>query len=146
MRRSLSLARFGAAVLALLPFAVLAPLGAGCSSGYGCAAVEEYAVEVEVRDAATGEPAADGATGTLRDGGYTETMRVGGWLYAPDVPAGTGVGTTLVGAMERPGTYTVRIEKPGYEPWERRGVRVTSDVCGVNVVQLRADLRRASGG
>ena len=111
---------------------------AGCGgSGHGCAAVVRYAVEASVRDAETGEPIAEGATGTLTDGDFSETMRVAGW-------AGGGDGRTLVlgGATERSGTYTVRIERPGYAGWEARNLRVGRGPCNVNTRQLDVRLQR----
>jgi hypothetical protein len=123
------------AFLAVVPF-----LG-GCSSGYGCAAFIDRAIEVTVIDAETKAPAVEGAVGTIRDGDYTETLRVSGWTYARGGPE-QGTPLWLGGALGRPGTYTVRVEKDGYEPWEVRGVRVRQDACQLNGGRLEAELKR----
>ena len=46
----------------------------------------------------------------------------------------------LVGAWERPGTYTVTVDKPGFETWVRTGVRVEAGECHVVPVRLEATL------
>jgi hypothetical protein len=94
------------------------------------------AINVEVRDALTGEPAASGAVGTLRDGTFSETLREMGWTAEGQV-------LSLGGAEERPGRYTVRIEKEGYEAWERTNVHARGNTCGVVTVRLQAELVRA---
>ena len=92
--RSLTLA-----LLALLP--ALGQCGAlvDCDTGIAPAVV------VEVRDANTGEPAAAGSLGTVRDGSYTDSL----YQYR----SAGGVPLALAGPDERPGTYTVTIEKVG---------------------------------
>jgi hypothetical protein len=44
------------------------------------------------------------------------------------------------GAYERPGTYSVRVERNGYRPWDTTRVRVHADRCGASPVQLVARL------
>lgn len=100
-----------------------------------CTAETEPAIEVEVTDSATGEPAAGGATGVLVDGAYSDSLRVIG-LDAD------GEGLLLGGAFERPGTYDVRVEKGGYQVWTREGVRVRGGDCGPRTVRLTARLER----
>lgn len=46
----------------------------------------------------------------------------------------------LIGAWERPGTYTVTIDKPGFETWVRDDVRVQAGECHVVPVRLEAGL------
>ena len=48
----------------------------------------------------------------------------------------------LTGAPERPGTYDLLVEAPGYAPWARSDVRVTADHCHVRPVSLLARLQR----
>jgi hypothetical protein len=127
----------------LLALMAVSPFLAGCGSmnaGYGCAGVLLPGIEVTVVDARTGAYAAEGAVGAIDDGAYSETLRVWGHIASPSVPVQL-VATTLAGADERPGTYAIRIEKPGYSPWERSGVRVTKGLCNVNTVRLRAELQ-----
>lgn len=96
--------------LALVAFLLL-PAG-GCA-GITCTDVGGYAVQVEVRDAATRAPATEGAVLTVTDGAYVDSMRGG--------PGGPPV---LAAAPERPGTYLVEVRRAGYAPWARSGVRV----------------------
>lgn len=118
----------------------MSPLG-GWGSGHGCSGGVYPAIEVHVTDAQTGAPAAEGAIGTLRDGDYTESLRVHSGTYVEDSPSSS-IPLSLGGAVGRPGTYTVRVEKDGYEPWEATGVRVRQDVCQLSGGQLEARLER----
>jgi hypothetical protein len=135
--------RFGHVSIALfvLPFLVLP---AGCSGlGYGCAASVSPAIIVVIKDAETGAPAAEGAVGTIRDGTYAETLQVY-VTTSPTPPETIGTPLSLSGGVGRPGTYTVRVEKPGYQAWERMGVRARPAQCGVvSTVNLVADLQKS---
>lgn len=114
----------------LLPTLVLA----GCDFGNPiCPAVAEPAVIVEVRSAATGAPEAKNASGVLVDGTYTDSLRV-------TEETGEGIPLALAGGFERAGTYTVRIEKPGFEAWVRDGVEVDEGECGPKTERLTARL------
>ena len=76
--------------------------------------------------------------GTIREEGYVASLRVQGW--ARDA-AGVIVGTILKAGWERPGTYTVTVEAPGYHTWVRRGVVVVRDSDGeLQTVHLSAHL------
>lgn len=44
------------------------------------------------------------------------------------------------GAMERAGTYHVRVEHPGFAPWTRSGVAVNEGECSVNTQEQTARL------
>jgi hypothetical protein len=90
-----------------------------------CPDVISRAIEVEVRDAATGQAAAGDAVGIAREGTFTETLEVVGWT---SYPLFTETALVLGGVRERPGLYSVRVEKVGYEPWERTGVRAEEGV------------------
>lgn len=91
---------------------------------------------MEVRSARTGAPEADRALGVLRDGDYVDTMHVSG-------VTSDGTPLSLEGAMERPGTYDVRIEKDGFRPWTRENVTVESGDCGPRTRRLTAELTSA---
>lgn len=123
--------------IALLACGVLLPATlAGCDvldPGI-CTTDVQPAIVVQVRDAATQAPAASGATGVVRDGSFTDPMQ----------PLDLGENALeLRGALERPGTYTVTIDKPGYRQWEQQGVRVRDGSCHVRTVTLQASLVRA---
>jgi hypothetical protein len=100
-----------------------------------CTASSEPAVVVWVYDAETGSPAAHGATGWVREGAYTDTLTP--YHFASGNPESL---LSLRGADERPGTYEVRVEKAGYEPWTRTGVRARPGTCHVQTVDVDAHL------
>lgn len=80
-------------------------------------------VQVEVRSATTGAALALGSTGVVQDGAYTDSLRA----FALH-------GDTLVSlgaAPNRPGTYDVTIEHPGYVAWQEAAVQVAANACGV---------------
>jgi hypothetical protein len=114
------------ALLALLPFLGQCGVLVDCDTGIAPAVV------VEVLDANTGEPAAAGALGTVRDGSYMDSL----YQYR----SAGGVPLALAGADERPRTYTVTIEKVGYETWAVTGVRVEDSNCHVETAFLSAEL------
>ncbi len=113
---------------------MLSTAACGDSAGAVCPPVETLAVEVEVRDAQTEEFRADSARGVAQDGTYTDSLMIVRYDGADMVPAALG------GAYGRPGTYTLRIERPGYQPWDTAGVRVIAGECGPITVHLLARL------
>lgn len=91
-------------------------------------------IVVEVRDAATGAPAAVGATGSIRSGSFVSELTLP-WPNE-DLELYSSGG---------PGIYDVIVQKPGYRDWIRNDVRVTGGRCGVEKsVVLRANLERTS--
>jgi hypothetical protein len=118
----------------------IAVLGAlsGCLAVQGtidCTCEYVYGINVLIRDAHTDEPLASGATVTIRDFKYVEELKI---MPSPvdSKPL------CAYGAGERPGTYSITIEKPGYKKWERSGVAVTADECHVKRVTVNAYLER----
>lgn len=111
---------------------------AACGDGLEpvCLPVERLAVEV--RDAQTEEFRADSARGVAQDGTYTDSLLIVRYHGADIVPAALG------GAYGRPGTYTLRVERAGYRPWDTVGVHVQADRCGPITVQVVARLSPAS--
>ena len=93
-----------------------------------CTAQFVFGLTVTVVDQSTGDPIADEATMTLRAGSYEEIV-TDSWD-----------GSTLSGAGERPGTYTITIEHPGYTTWTRTGIEITADDCHVIPVLITAEL------
>jgi len=102
--------------------------GGGPSEPIVCTDQFVYGLTVAVRDQVTTLPKADDATLTLREGAYEEIV-TDSWD-----------GTTLSGAGERAGTYSVTVEHAGYESWTRAGVEITADECHVIPVSLTAEL------
>ena len=109
--------------------------GCGSSSdGFGCTANIDNGIVVTVTDARTHAPIATGAAGTILDGSYTEMLR-------PFSMDSSGNVLSLAGAPERAGTYTVRITRVGYLPFEKQNVVVTRNACHVNTVAVMAELQ-----
>jgi hypothetical protein len=123
--------------IALLACGVLLPsILSGCdiTDPGVCTTDVQPAIIVQVRDAATQAPIASGATGAVRDGSFTASLR----------PLDVGENALeLAGAEERPGTYTVTVDKPGYQQWEQERVRVRDARCHVRTVTLQANLVQA---
>lgn len=112
-----------------LAVAALAGCGEDSTGPIACTEEFRYGITIEVRDGATGEPAAVGAEGTLTEGAYVEELMV----FGDD---------TMAGAGERAGTYDALITKVGYEDWSASRVTVTADECHVRPVALQANLVR----
>lgn len=97
-----------------------------------CAAYVAPAVAVEVRDSNTGLPIAEGARGAAHDGTYIDSLR-------PFQSSG-GALLSLQAAPERPGTYSIEVQRTGYQDWTVSGVQAKSGQCGVQTTTVRADL------
>jgi hypothetical protein len=136
-RRSMPLTRS----LAQAALSLLALAATGCDltdSERICTDHIEPGLHVPVQDSLTGAPAASGARLIARDGTYADTA---------SFPAGRADldGQVLYAADERPGVYSVTVEKDGYLTWERTGIVVVMDDydCHVVPVHLVARLQRA---
>lgn len=105
---------------------LLAAQGCGMTEPIACTAEFVYGISVQVRDSVSGAPVTEDLEGQLTAPRYAETMEA--W------------GNVLVGAGERPGTYTVVVAATGYEEWRREGVRVEAGRCHVTPVSMDADL------
>jgi hypothetical protein len=123
----------------MLPAVVLA-LAAACGNDLepACLPVVRAAVEVEVRDAATEELRADLARGIVQDGAFADSLQIVRYDGPHGAPSALGA------AWERPGTYSIRIEREGYQPWDTSGVHVQADQCGASPVEFVARLSPAS--
>lgn len=95
-----------------------------------CTAEAYAAIALEVRDSVTNAHVGGGSLIVASDGSYADT-------------ASTSINRAIYGlAYERAGTYTVSVQKPGYQPWSRAGVQVTRGECHVNTVSLVARLQQ----
>lgn len=83
---------------------------------------------IQVQDASTGQSGSEGAGGSITEGSFTSPLV----RYDADrlAPLATG----------RPGTYTVVVQKPGFQTWTRTGIQVDADACGTETVHLEAFL------
>lgn len=121
------------------PLCVVALLSLGLLTGcppFGpeaCPLSIEPAVTVAVVDATTGASRNAGARGAVHDGPFVDSLRIVRW-------AGDGTALLLGAADARPGTYTVTVTHPGYQPWTQAGVRTRSDGCAARAPELRAAL------
>jgi hypothetical protein len=95
------------------------------------------AVAVYVKDSLTRAGVASGASLVVREGSYKDSVSF------PNSTPGLD-NSALIAAGERSGTYQVTVLKPGYAAWLQSNVRVTSNECHVNTVNLTALLQPAS--
>jgi hypothetical protein len=86
------------------------PLGTGCADDVTCPAWSFPAVLVRLESATSAAPII-GAVGEVREGGYSDSL-----FDAQD--------GSYTAAYDRAGTYTVRLERQGYSPWDTAGVTV----------------------
>jgi hypothetical protein len=98
---------------------------------------------VSVYDADTSAPAGRGARGWLelpsQPGVILENLRQ--FPSDPDAPEAN---LRLVGAWERPGIYTVIVQKEGFQQWSASRVVVHDEGCHVEGVRLHAFLVKSS--
>ena len=102
---------------------------AACTDPGACTLSIEPAITVRAVDRGTGQNVADGARGTVSDGAYVDSLRPAAIDAAQRV-------VLLRAADERPGTYDVFLERPGYQSVSFRAAEVTRDECHVNTVAL----------
>src|SRR5688572_28112392 len=117
----------------ILRVLLLALVFAANGCGQACDAILKAGIVLTIVDAATGNPIEE-ATVIATEGSYSETVTL------PSSPPAPG---HAVLANERPGTYRVEVQAPGYLPWVMQGVRVSRDECHVETVQLTARLTKA---
>lgn len=106
----------------------------GCGQNkFLCLDVPSVGIVVEARDAITGLNVTDSVRGVVEEGEYVDSLR----------PYSTSEGMVVkVGAAaNRPGVYSIRIERPGYQLWIRSSVRVSATAtCGVVAAEVVAML------
>jgi len=98
-----------------------------------CTMEAEAGILVTVVDATNETSLTTYAEATITDGSYLEEV---GSPSDPTV-------TKLMGAVERPGTYTVTVSSQGYQDWTATDVEVKSGTCHVETVELTAELQPA---
>ena len=120
--------RFAALGLSLLLVAGCPFLAFGPHGGIICTEIFVYGLNVTVTD--VNDNAITGATLTLTAGDYTETME--------EFDAGT-----FVGAGERAGTYTLRVEADGFVTQTITDIVIDADEC--HVIPVARDVKLTSG-
>lgn len=116
-------------VVTLLVFAQCLTVWACDTSLVACPAIAVAGLDVGVTGASSSQPICD-ATVAAVEGSHSERL-------AP-------LGCRYQGAYERPGTYTVRAERPGFAPLELSGVRVvmgTGECPHVQTVTVQLSLK-----
>lgn len=113
---------------------VLATLtGAGCDFLSGpvvCTTEARPAINVEIRDSVTNTSIVGDGRVIVADGSFADTVL-------------TATGFDVVGlAHERPGNYTVTVDRTGYQTWTRPGIQVRGGTCHVQTVSVVALLQR----
>lgn len=99
-----------------------------------CTLDARYGILVQVRDRATGESVVRDAFIKAIDGFFVDSVRVPASFTRSD----------FIGlALERAGTYTVVVVRPGYARFEKRGIKVTHDACHIQPVEVVALLTKA---
>ncbi len=122
----------------LFSIATVSLIVAGCGlifRGPVCTAQYVYGLTVRVTDE-NSDPVV-GATLTLTEGEYVEVI---------PGPPGTGVeleGGIYLGAGERPGTYTLTVEKSGFKPVTIENIVIEADECHVIGVSRDVVLTRS---
>jgi hypothetical protein len=117
-------------VFALLTLG-LAGLSGCATDPIACTAESVTAIEVEVRDALSAAALRPGARGHVREGSYKDALTVRSL-------------TTLAGAFDRPGTYSLHVEAEGYAAWDTVGLTAARGECHFETVAVTARISRQS--
>jgi hypothetical protein len=91
-----------------------------------CSESRRIGITVTVRDSITGASLTEGVRVIARDGIFADTADANAFSLAE----------------ERPGNYTVTVEKEGYQPWSRDDIRVIRGECHGQRVELVALLKQ----
>jgi hypothetical protein len=108
----------------------------GCSAGSGptdgivCTQEARAGITVDVRDSVTNALAGQGVRIVAREGAFADTVTSATF----DGPFGL--------VFERAGTYTLSVDRPGYQSWSKAAVEVTKGTCHVNGVVVTARLQK----
>ena len=112
-------------------------------SAVGCKGIQAVcpitpfpAVEVEVRYAATEEPAWWGTRGIVQEGTFIDSL-----IAASDFPEDSTIPYLLAAAFDRPGTYDVTVEKTGFKTVHVTDVTATVDTECSQVIPARVQVR-----
>jgi hypothetical protein len=121
-------------LVSVTPLLALAVLAA-CDQGLQivCAAPSSpAAIVVQPRDSIADTLLVTSAVGTIQDGTYTDSLRP--FLGQGSPPP------YLVAGGNRAGTYTITVRVPGYVIWQRAGVVVARNSCGLSTSLITARL------
>ena len=129
MRLSEGVGAFSAILIALVPINTKGE----ARTMIPCTPSIEPAITVTVADAQTDTPLR--ATIVVTDGNFIEELNLRGVTAAGQVIYG--------GAFERPGVYTVRVSREGYETSTLKDIKVTKDRCHVETRNIKVTLKKS---
>jgi hypothetical protein len=122
--------------------AVFSALLGACSLTTECRVTGVFGLRLIIEDSITGQATGDSAIATAADSaaGYIDTLRI-----APGSEGRTPEGRArlFIGVVDRPGTYTIHVRKPGYLDWTATSVQLAEGACGVEPLEVLARLVRA---
>jgi len=127
----------GRPLVAAAPLFALAALAA-CDEGpqVVCAAPSSpAAIVVQPRDSIADTLLVTSAVGTIQDGAYIDSLRP--FLGQGSPPP------YLVAGGQRAGTYTITVSVPGFATWQRAGVIVAHNFCGLSTSLITARMLAA---
>lgn len=108
--------------------AAFVPIGMSACSSTLCDLSYHYGLSITVQDSVTSQSlVGDGTTITVRDGSYLDLVQQVGEVYQA--------------AGERPGTYSIEVQRAGYRDWTRANVRLRDEGCHVERVTVTARLQ-----
>jgi hypothetical protein len=118
-------------VRALAPAGILLAIGlAACGTEPGACTLNVVpGITVRALEAATGRNVTDSAQGTVADVTYVDSLR------PTELDAAQRI-LRLGAAYERPGTYGVFVERPGYQAVSLSEVKVRAGECHVHTAAL----------
>jgi hypothetical protein len=112
-------------------------LSIGCTSIEAVCPITPFpAIEVEVRYAATEEPAWWGTRGIVQDGNFVDSL-----FATSEFAEDSSTAFLLAAAFDRPGTYDVTVERTGFKTVQMDGVTATVDAQCSQVVPVRLQVR-----
>jgi hypothetical protein len=102
---------------------------AGCGElAVVCTDIPRWALDVAILDAETDTPTADGASVIAVNGAYYDSLFVS-----------SNVASVRAASEGPPGTYTLRVRKPGFVPVQQQ-VIVPGSTCGAEMTEAVAYL------
>lgn len=105
-----------------------------------CPAVALPAISVKVFDAETTQSASNNTTVTVTDSSFSDNQSCPNSVFPNCGDENSDFSFQL--AFEREGTYSVTVEKAGYETWSMQDIVVTKGQCNVETVFIEANLNR----
>lgn len=101
-----------------------------------CTDEARFSIALVIVDSMSGEGRAAGSTVVLQDGAYQDSTS-----RPPAAPVPSDSIYFATNTVERAGTYTVRVRRPGYALWEQQNVQVLQGACHVETIRVRARLQ-----